>query len=211
MGTKDWITWHHDYDGETPHARRLVIVQRLIGSFVSSSAPGVVRLISMCAGDGRDVIGALSDHPRRSDVRGLLVELDATLAQRARAAAGTAGLEVAVREVDAGRATAYEGGVPADLVLVCGVFGNIADVDVEGTIRALPSLCADGARVIWTRHRRPPDLTPAIRRWFAEVGFAELAFEPVPDSPATVGAHRLLAPALPFAPEVRLFDFEADR
>ena len=30
---------------------------------------GDVRLISLCAGQGRDVIGVLTGHPRRDDVR----------------------------------------------------------------------------------------------------------------------------------------------
>ena len=94
---------------------------------------------------------------RRDDVRGRLVELDPTLAARARAAA-PAGIEVV--EADAGTTDAYAGAVPADLVLLCGVFGNIADDDVEATVRPSPMLCAPARRSIWTRHRRPPDLTP---------------------------------------------------
>ena len=35
--------------------------------------------------------------------------------------------------------------------------------------------CAPGGHVVWTRHRRPPDLTPAIRADFAAAGFTELA------------------------------------
>jgi hypothetical protein len=58
-------------------------------------------------------------------------------------------------------------------------------------VAALPSLCAPGALVLWTRHRMAPDLTPAIRSWFSEAGFREGAFDVSDDGFMSVGAHRL--------------------
>lgn len=46
------------------------------------------------------------------------------------------------------------GVVPADLLPLCGIFGNIIDDDVERTVRAVPSLLAAGGTVIWTRSTR---------------------------------------------------------
>ena len=43
---------------------------------LDGAPPGELRVVSMCAGQGRDVIGVLSQHPRRSDVRARLVERD---------------------------------------------------------------------------------------------------------------------------------------
>jgi hypothetical protein len=42
---------------------------------------------------------------------------------------------------------------------------------------AASALCRPGATVIWTRGRRPPDLTPQVRAWFSENGFGEVAFD----------------------------------
>jgi hypothetical protein len=61
--------------------------------------------------------------------------------------------------------------VPADLVLLCGVFGNITDEDIERTIGFCSQLCQTGGTVIWTRHRDPPDKVPTICEWFARRGF----------------------------------------
>ncbi|HLB45087.1 MAG TPA: class I SAM-dependent methyltransferase family protein [Candidatus Limnocylindrales bacterium] len=183
----DWHDWHADYDTDTPLRRRLEIVQRRIVAMLERSERSPLRVISMCAGEGRDLLGALSRIERR-DVRGRLVELDPQLAAIARARArelGLAELEVVVG--DAGRTAAYRGAVPADLVLVCGVFGNISDDDVQTTVSVLPELCASGATMIWTRHRRPPDLTPRLRHWLSDAGFEEISFERVPDSPGSVG------------------------
>jgi hypothetical protein len=182
----------------------LTLVQGCIGDALAAFAPGPIRVVSMCAGEGRDLLGALDGHPRAPDVRGRLVELDPDLAATARANA-PASIEVLC--ADAGSTSAYEGAVPADLVLVCGVFGNITEADIEQTVRALPSLCAPGATVIWTRHRRPPDLTPTVREWFGDAGFDEVDFVGPEGFLFGVGVHRLASAPTPFVPEAMLFEF----
>ena len=106
---------------------------------------------------------------------------------------------------DASITDAYVGAVPADLILLCGVLGNVSAADIANTICHLPRLCAPGATVIWTRHRHPPDLAPYIRETFEQAGFEELTFEDSP--PFGVGANRLLASPQPFQDGLRLFKF----
>ncbi len=66
---------------------------------IDDTPAGLVSLVSLCAGQGHDVIGSLSDHPRRDDVRALLVESDARNAELARRSATQQGLpHVEVRE-----------------------------------------------------------------------------------------------------------------
>jgi hypothetical protein len=64
--------------------------------------------------------------------------------------------------------------------------------------------------VVWTRHRRPPDLTSTVRAWFAAVGFEELACVAPDDAFFAVGARRLVAEPQPLVPGAQLFAFEAD-
>jgi hypothetical protein len=134
--------------------------------------------------------------------------MDQTLAEEARVGLrelGAGELEVIVG--DAGHARTYRGAVPADLVLACGVFGNVSDADVERTVRALPMLCASGATVVWTRHRREPDLTISIRRWLEESGFENTSYEPVPSGfLGTVGVARFRGRPQPWRDE-QLFTF----
>lgn len=206
--TRDWVAWHADYEADTPLARRLAIVQEQVAAALRERANEPIRVLSLCAGEGRDLVGPLAPMAPAMHVTGRLVELDPTLAGRARAAieaAGLAGLEVL--QADAGTTASFAGAVPADLVLVCGVFGNISDADIEGTVGALPMLCAEGATLLWTRHRRPPDLTPAIRSWFERAGFRHEAFIPVPDGEGSVGVERFAGMAQAFRPGVRLFEF----
>lgn len=101
--------------------------------------------------------------------------------------------------------------MPADLVLLAGVFGNISDHDVRRTIETLPQLCATGATVLWTRSRRPPDLTPSIRDWFAAAGLPEQAFEAPAGELFTVGVQRYLGAPQPLDPSGALFRFQQDR
>ena len=188
--------------------RRLVLVQHQVRAALDRVPPGPVRAISVCAGQGHDLLGVLAGHLRRSDVTARLVELDeqnVLLARRAAREAGLDGVEVLVR--DASITDAYAGAVPADLVLMCGVFGNITADDIANTIGHLPRLCAPAATVIWTRHRQPPDLTPDIRQTFERHGFEEVFFDGDGSSPFGVGANRLVAPPQPFQDGVRLFEF----
>ena len=135
------------------------------------------------------------------------MELDPGLAARGAARATDVSSSIHVVNADAAVTSAYAGAVPADIVLVCGVFGNITDDDVHRTVEQLPSLCAPDATVIWTRGTFPPDLTPAIRAWFEDSGFSELAFVAIPDTTVGVGANLLTSPPRAFDPSVRLFTF----
>jgi hypothetical protein len=200
-----WQRWHEAYDDPSSRlARRLDVVQRCIREALDRLPEGRVRVVSLCAGEARDLLGALVDHSRAADVAGRLVELDPTLAARAKART-PASIEVAC--ADASTTSAFQGAVPADLVLACGIFGNICDEDIERTVAALPMLCAPRGTVIWTRHPHPPDRTVDIRRWLEEAGFSELRFVREPEVGFAVGAHQLEGPPLPYEPDVRLFDF----
>jgi hypothetical protein len=206
---RDWVEWHRDYDDPgSLLSQRGELVKGHLRAELERAAAGDIRLISLCAGQGRDVISVLAEHPRRDDVRARLVELDernVTHAWRAAQAAELHGVEVL--HADAGTTDAYAGAVPAQIVVACGIFGNISNHDIEATVTALPSLCAPDALVLWTRHRLPPDLTPAIRSWFEEAGFREEAFDTSDDGFMSVGAHRLMDAPSALAVGSRLFTF----
>ncbi len=205
----DWLRWHHPYrDPGSTLSRRLELVQSHIHEWLDARPVGRLTVVSACAGQGDDVIGVLSARPDRDRVRATLLEQDPRNVKAARDAAAAAGLvDVAVRQADAGDLVSYEGAAPADLVLMAGVFGNITDADVETTIRGLPSLCHQGATVIWTRTRRAPDLTGRIRTWFGDAGFAEVAFHAPEDVLFSVGVHRLERDPPPWVGEGRMFRF----
>ena len=186
--TRDWVRWHDGYeDPASGLSTRLALVQAHVSAALATAPAGPIRLVSLCAGQGRDVIGVLPGHPRRDDVSALLVELDPVNAGVARDSAAAARLTgVTVREADAGDVATYAEVLPADVLLLCGIFGNVSDEDIRQTATAAAAMCAAGGTVIWTRHRRPPDLTGQIRSWFSAASFDELAFD-APDTETLTG------------------------
>ena len=206
----DWEAWHREYRDPTSRlSRRLAVVQRVLTDALDRAPRGRIGVLSLCAGEGRDVIGVVRDHPRRDNVDAVLVEANPALAAAARTAIDDAGLagQVHVVEADAGTTTNLRQGVPADVLLLCGIFGNVTDDDVEHTVRKASTLCNEGATVIWTRHPTPPDLTVPIRQWFAESGFVEVGFEAPEEWRFGVGSHRLIAEPDAFPSHLRLFTF----
>jgi hypothetical protein len=188
----DWVAWHQPYeDKASPLSRRLALVQSEIRRLLLETLTVPFTVVTLCAGQGDDLLGVLGDYPDAARIRARLVELDgrnvAVLRERA-ARAGLTHLEIV--QGDAADTTLYKGIVPADLVLVCGVFGNISDADIWRTIGALPQMTKGGGSVIWTRSRRPPDLTPRIRQAFQAAGFTETAFHAPDDVLFSVGACR---------------------
>lgn len=205
MSTQDWSAWHAAYDDPSSGlSKRLAAVQRRLADAVAAAPGGEVRVLSMCAGEARD-LAVLQSHPRRVDVRGLAVDLDPRSCAVARER--LAGLAIEVVEGDAALVDHYAALAPAQVVLACGIFGNVSDDDVRRTVQALPALCAPGATVVWTRHRRTPDLTPSIRAWCGAVGFEEVAFDTFDGHGQSVGTYRFAgAPAALLLGE-RLFTF----
>jgi hypothetical protein len=211
VAQRDWVEWHRDYDDPASLlSQRLELVQGHLRAELDRAPAGDIRLVSLCAGQGRDVIGVLAGHPRRNEVRARLVELDERNVAVARQAAQAAGLDgVEVLQADAGITDACAGAVPAQVIVACGIFGNITARDIRSTVAALPGLCAPSALVLWTRHRGSPDLTPAIRSWFSQAGFREEAFDVSRDGFMSVGAHRLAVEPAALVPGQRLFTFVA--
>jgi hypothetical protein len=210
---KDWVAWHAAYDDPaSPLSTRLRTVRTHLSDALDAAPRGPVRLVSLCAGQGHDVLGVLPAHPRGPDVSAVLVEYDPQNAALARQGAAQAGLpRVQVREADAARVANYADALPADVLLLCGIFGNVSDADIERTAQAAPALCAPGATVIWTRNRRAPDLTPRIRAWFQASGFGEVAFD-VPDEAlagVSVGVGRLAVTPPAWLPAGPIFTFRA--
>ncbi|MGH3505737.1 MAG: class I SAM-dependent methyltransferase [Nocardioidaceae bacterium] len=215
--TRDWHAWHEQYDDRASSLRRrLDVVREQLRSALTDRAGETgrpVRLVSLCSGDGRDTLPVLA--ALRTPVEAVLVELDPGLSQDARLAATELGVNrVDVRTADAGLAGSFIDGCPADVLMLCGVFGNVIDADVERTVASVPGLLAPGGVVIWTRGRRvghdpsqaAGDPSGWIRTLFLEAGLAEAVFVCPDDAGFRVGVHRKVGAGVADIPE-RLFSF----
>jgi hypothetical protein len=205
----DWWEWHRGYDEPgSPLRLRTEIVHRHIRTFLDASEPGsTVRIVSPCAGQGRELLPVIAGHPRRADVRAKLVELDPRNVADACEAISVLRLDWNVDVVcgDASVTDVWADAVPADLVVLCGVLGCINDGDARTTIEALPGFCESGATVVWTLQPRQHERTREIRGWFEEFGFEERSFESSGLEASWVGVHRFAGDPRPLTRGVQLF------
>jgi hypothetical protein len=208
MTQRDWYAWHADYDIQNSGmSMRLSWVQDQIRAALDRAPEGPLCAISLCAGQGRDLIGALARHPRAADVTARLVELDPRNTEVAARLAAEAGLgNVEIVTGDASLTSQYAGIAPADIVLACGLFGNLTNAHIEATIGYCAQLCAMGGTVIWTRGRWAPDLVPQVCAWFEERAFEQVWLSS-PEYAQCTGAHRRTVPPIPLAPDAVMFTF----
>jgi hypothetical protein len=212
--SRDWHDWYREYDDPASSlSARLAVVRGQLRSLLGD-AQGPVRLLSLCAGDGRDALPVLAES--RVEVRAVLVELDPALSDVARRSAARLELSgVEVRTSDAGDTSCASGAVPAEVVMACGIFGNVTDADIARTVNTLPSLLSPHGAVIWTRGCRVPedpsewegDPAEHVRSTFAAAGFEEVDFVRPEDQSFRVGVHRWTGPSAPYRPGVRMFTF----
>jgi amino acid adenylation domain-containing protein len=208
----NWNEWHKHYDGLQPLQERLRIVREQIVGALDEFRPGPIQIVSICAGDGRDLIGALHNHPRRKDVAALLLDNNAESIARGKAAAEEIGLGNLLRfvEADATLAKNYLDAVPADLVLLSGFLGHLRHADVSGLIGTLPMFCKNGGQTIWTRHLILHDgheQVPLIREFFQKTNFEEIHFEKTDLNGFAVGRTRFAGQPKPLDTSRVLFEF----
>ncbi len=207
---KDWAKWHEHYDTtDSSLSQRLALVQHAIRQCLPENLTADYTIIDICAGDGRDLINVLETYEAKDLIHGRLIELDPRLVneaeERARAAHMPDNLKII--QGDASQTHAYKDSIPADLLLACGVFGNISDDDVAKTIQNLPKLCKQGTRVIWTRNHRAPDRTEIVRNLFHDNGFTETDFTSTDDNAYGIGVHTFDASVPDIGDNVTMFNF----
>lgn len=205
----DWQEWHAQYaDPDSVLSRRLRTVQKYIDAWLDSRADRLLHALSVCAGQGRDLIGVLRRRPADgARVAATLLDCDPRLVEFAReSAASLSG--VTIRRADAGDWATYDGLDRADLLLLAGVFGNITEADIARTVAAVPGLCAPDATVIWTLRRQPDrDATGDVRKLFRANGCTEVAFDAPEDVGFSVGVDRFTGPSKSRPTSGRLFTF----
>jgi hypothetical protein len=204
----DWYAWHRLYDRpNSKRAARLSQMQDLILRALDEQQGARVNVLSVCAGQARELLGAVERFTRPGDVHAHLIELDprnVEYAERALREEGVGGVRTTVG--DAGLRSHYEGIAPPDILLLCGVFGNLTQPDIERTIGLAQAIVRPGGIVVWTRHRNEPDCVPQIESWFASHGFTEIHSSD-PGDPVAITAHRLTGEGAPLPAENRVFTF----
>ena len=210
----DWSSWHDEYENPDSelNARKRAVQAHVVA--ITEQCPiGPVTVVSICGGQGREVIGALENHPRRGDVGGRIVELDEANSGFAREWAQRAGLNrLEVITGDASVSDAYAGLPPVDLVVISGVFGHIDRVDRQRLFDFLQQICREGASVVWTYFNRYEQWTRELREDLTDRQFAEESVQVLEGEYAfVVGRNRFVGPTGQFIPGAKLFTFGSSR
>ena len=208
----DWLNWHKSYDSLPALQARLVLIRKHLARCLEGLPPGPVSMVSICAGDGRDIVGLLKSHPRAGDVSALLIEQDERLVAAGLASLANTGLEKRVQfaHADATLTNVYADVAPAPVVILSGVFGNVRTTDTGSLVTNLRSICGTGGKVVWTRHRLLNEGSrhiELIRRLFGENRFTEISLEFTPDEVFAVGTQRHDGPTMPLPAGAKLFEF----
>ena len=163
--TRDYLDWHDDYEQPgSPLHRRLQIVIRMIRRAFDELPPGPIRVVSLCAGQGADLLGAADGHPRADDLTGRLVELDPRNVER-RAARGSTALGLGSPGGRRGRRRRRPTPTPAPCRPTSCWRAASSATSATPTSSARSASCRrsapPGAWVLWTRHPRDADAVRA--------------------------------------------------
>ncbi len=208
----DWGQWLEEYDLYPSLQARLQLVQAQIASALDECPPGPVQIVSLCAGDGRDLRLALQNHPRRSDVSAWLIDREAGSVDRGRIAAEQCGLQRQMNFIcaDAAFAKNYLPAVPANLVLLSGLLGHLRPECLPGLFKNLAMFCQPGGFVIWNRHLVLHDgraRVREIRELLQTAAFEEKQFAVTAPDGFAVGRAQFKGRTEPLDSSRRLFEF----
>ncbi len=148
-----WSGWPEAAYQQPGYRQRLQAVQEHLAQSLDCAPNGPVRIISICAGDGRDIIGVLSSHRRRTDVQAWLIELNHQSVVAGIRQAKNAGLEdrVTFLNTDATLYATYKDIAPAEIILLSGVWGHVPAQERASLAGGLASFCNPRGTLIWTR------------------------------------------------------------
>jgi Putative methyltransferase len=206
-----WCNWPAMSYQRVGYRKRLTAVQEHFAKCLDEAPAGPVRVVSLCAGDGRDVMRVLPTHPRRGDVKAWLVELDGASVAAGREQRAAAGLEDIVTFVhgDATDYATYWNILPCDVVLVCGVLGHVRPDERSMLVKRLTAFCKPGGHVIWTRGvKRGMARHKAFKDLFEGYSFERAHESITPDGNWGVSTYRYIGPEVVAPTKGRVFHFE---
>ena len=208
LAQQGWYQWHAPYDDLlSEQTERLEVVQRLLVEYFDGAPAGPLRAVSICSGQARDLLPILIHHPRGAEVQATMLDLDPLNASFLHGALGSTaltGVEVVV--ADAGSTAAYDGIVPVELALLCGVFANVDLAGAERIVDFLPAMCAPGATVVWSTYGDALATVDAVVQRLESGSFERVALHSDPSY--VIAAHRFTGETAPLPVDERVFTFD---
>jgi hypothetical protein len=205
-----WNGWSDSAYRKQSYQHRLLLVQQHLSECLDNAPPGIIRIVSLFAGDGRDVLGVINTHPRRSDVLATFIEQSSPAVASGFRRAAELGLASATTFLnkDATEYEAVQGITPANIILLCGVWGHVPHDDRAQLIQAVTSLCTPNGRLIWTRGiSKGIAKLEQIEGLFARTQWEKVQIRITPGNQWAVATYRFLGTPLPRPKSGQIFHF----
>lgn len=188
------------------------MIRSQIAEALQECPEGPLKVISLCSGDGRDLLDVLPGHPRRADASCFLIDRNPEAIADAKETVRTCGLENQVTCFcgDAALLEHCADFVPADLIIVSGVFAHLTLLDAGKLIAALPMLCRPGAFVLWNRRELRGRFNPEsleLHEYFRRHGFVTVDQVSSGEEGFLLIRERYNGEPKPWAPGPSLFTF----
>jgi len=206
-----WHGWAGRAYHKGRYQLRLSVVQAHLTECLEVAPAGPLRIVSVCAGDGRDVIGVLRSHPRRTEVTAWLVELDRVSVTAGIQLTTSEGLGKSVNFLhkDATAFETYLQIAPSDILLVCGVWGHVPVDERSQLVYALSCFCRPGGTVIWTcGAKKGGNRVQAIQSLFTGSSWECVRLSSTPDQRWAVATHRYCGPPNALPRSGPIFNFQ---
>lgn len=206
-----WSNWPAMSYQRTSYRKRLRVVQDHIAECLDRAERGPVRVVSICAGDGRDVVGVLETHERREDVSAWLVELDPKSVEAGIAARDATNLKKQVTFVlgDATDFATFKNILRCDIVVVCGVWGHVPPEERLRLVQALGKFCKPGGFVVWSRRMDRGQFRFAdVQSLFESNSFERVNESVTSDGKWAVCTHRYIGTTADVPTSGRIFNFK---
>jgi hypothetical protein len=206
-----WSGWPDRAYQRNRYQQRLSAVQQHLIECLETAPRDSLRILSLCAGDGRDVVSVLRSHPRRTNVSAWLVEIDRRSVAIGMQNVESAGLVDSVRFLneDATDYATYANIPPSHITLACGVWGHVPTQERASFVHAIACLCQPGGSVIWTRGvSKGMDRLHQILSHFTPACWEEVRVSLTPDKGFAVATHRYCGPLIERPTGGRIFNFE---
>lgn len=208
-----WDEWHKHYDHSSLLQARLQIVRGQISLAFNECDPGLIQAVSICAGDGRDLIHTTSNHPRRNDVRAFLIDKNEQSIARGKLAAEQVGLSQQFHflKADARLSRSYIGIVPANIIILVGVLGHVRHKEIVRLVQNVPMLCKAGGWLIWAKKLKihtNHNQVLSVRNLLQRSAFKEVQYEETGLDGFAVSRAQFIGPTTPLDPARRLFEFK---
>ncbi|HUR34052.1 MAG TPA: class I SAM-dependent methyltransferase [Vicinamibacterales bacterium] len=144
-------------DPHSHYSHRLTEAHRAVAHALDILPRGPVVMLDICGGAGRVLVPAVAGHPRRREVRGAIIDLDAVSIQLARDALASSHLgSIQTLVADAGASDSYRAVERASLVIVSGVLAHLSRAHTNRLLRFVRQVATPEALLLWTIGERLP-------------------------------------------------------